>query len=116
MGDTSRQRQDHARCPSCDSDRRLRSKSSPDVTVPTQRWWKSSGNRILKEANVRRYHYDSHHQLRQHIAAFLDVYNFASRLNTLKGFTPFECICAAWTKEPDCFRLDPIQLTPALHT
>ena len=30
-------------------------------------------NRTLKEATVRRYHYDSHDQLRHHLAAFLDV-------------------------------------------
>ena len=33
-----------------------------------------------KEATVRRYHYDSHHQLRQHMQIFLDAYNFAKRL------------------------------------
>ena len=36
-------------------------------------------NRTLKEATVRRYHYDSH-QLRQHMQIFLDAYNFAERL------------------------------------
>ena len=30
-------------------------------------------NRTFKEATVRRYHYDSHDQLRQHLAAFLDA-------------------------------------------
>jgi len=37
-------------------------------------------NRTLKEATVRRYHYDSYHQLRQHMQIFLDAYNFAQRL------------------------------------
>jgi hypothetical protein len=46
-----------------------------------------------KEATVRRYHYDSHHQLRQHIQTFLDAYNFAKRLKTLNGLTPFESVC-----------------------
>jgi transposase InsO family protein len=44
-------------------------------------------NRTLKEATVRRYHYDSHDQLRAHLAAFVDAYNFAKRLKTLKGLT-----------------------------
>ena len=61
-------------------------------------------NRTLKEATVRRYHYDSHHQLRQHIQTFLDAYNFAKRLKTLNGLTPFESICKAWTKEPNRFK------------
>ena len=42
----------------------------------------------------------SHHQLGQHIQTFLDAYNFAKRLKTLNGLTPFESVCKAWTKEP----------------
>ena len=68
-------------------------------------------NRTLKEATVRRYHYDTHDQLRDHLDDFLDAYNFAKRLKTLKGLTPFEFICKAWTKEPDRFSFDPIHLT-----
>src|SRR5262249_4220799 len=52
-------------------------------------------NGTLKEATVRRYHYDSHHQLRQHMQIFLDAYNFAKRLKTLNGLTPFESVCKA---------------------
>jgi transposase InsO family protein len=73
-------------------------------------------NRTLKQATVRRYHYDSHNQLRQHLATFLDAYNFAKRLKTLKGLTPFESVCKAWTNEPDRFKHEPIQLTPGLHS
>lgn len=73
-------------------------------------------NRTLKEAAIRRYHYDSHDQLRQHLAAFLDAYNFAKCLKTLKGLTPFESICKVWTKEPDRFKHKPIQLTSGLHS
>jgi hypothetical protein len=72
-------------------------------------------NRTLKEATVRRYHDDSHDQLRQHLGAFLDAYNFGKRLKTLNGLTPFEFICVVWTKEPDRFRLDPTRFTPGLH-
>ncbi len=35
--------------------------------------------RTLKEATVRRYPYDSHGQLREHLAAFLAVYNFCEK-------------------------------------
>ena len=73
-------------------------------------------NHTFKEATVRRYHYDSHHQLRQHIQTFLDAYNFAKRLKTLNGLTPFESICKAWTKEPNRFKYDPVHLTSGLHT
>ena len=41
-------------------------------------------NRTLKEASVKRYHYSSHEQLRGHLQTFVDAYNFAKRLKTLK--------------------------------
>jgi catechol 2,3-dioxygenase-like lactoylglutathione lyase family enzyme len=39
-------------------------------------------NRTLKEATVRRYHYETHHQPEDRLAAFLDAYNLAKRLKT----------------------------------
>lgn len=47
-------------------------------------------NRTLKEATVRRYHYATNRQLADHLAAFLEAYNFAKRLKTLRGLTPYE--------------------------
>jgi len=73
-------------------------------------------NRTLKEATVRRYHYETHDQLESHLAVFLDAYNFARRLKTLRGLTPYEAICKAWTDEPDRFRSDPVHLTSGLNT
>jgi len=46
----------------------------------------------------------------------LDGYNFARRLKTLCGLTPYEAICTAWANEPDRFRRDPIHLTSGLNT
>lgn len=43
-------------------------------------------------------------------------YNFAKRLKTLSGLTPFDTIYKVWTKEPARFKYDPIQPTPGLHT
>src|SRR4029450_410564 len=63
-------------------------------------------NRTLKDATVRRYPYASHDELRAHLALFLDAYNHARRLKALRGFTPYEFICQAWTREPERFRLD----------
>jgi transposase InsO family protein len=45
-------------------------------------------NRTVKEARVRRCHYDSHEKLHSHLADFVAAYNFAKRLKTLKGLTP----------------------------
>jgi transposase-like protein len=52
-------------------------------------------NRTLKEATVQRYYYESHEQLRAHLADFLAAYNFAKRLKTLRGLTPHEYVCNA---------------------
>ena len=49
-------------------------------------------NRTIKEATVKRYHYDSHEQLRQHLNNFVAAYNFGRRLKTLKGLTPYEIL------------------------
>ena len=73
-------------------------------------------NRTIKDATVKRYHYDSHEQLRRHLADFLDAYNFARRLKTLSGLTPYEYICKIWTSQPDRFIVDPIHQMPGLNT
>ncbi|HEY9422820.1 MAG TPA: IS481 family transposase [Thermoanaerobaculia bacterium] len=73
-------------------------------------------NRTIKEATVRRYYYDSHDQLRQHLADFVAAYNFARRLKTLRGLTPYEAICSAWTKQPERFSLNPLHQMPGLNT
>ena len=57
-------------------------------------------NRTIKEATVKRYHYDTHERPESDLANFVDAYNFARRLKTLKGLTPYEFIAKAWTKEP----------------
>jgi transposase InsO family protein len=49
-------------------------------------------NRTSKEATVKRYHYDTHEQLKTHLGDFINAYNFARRLKTLKGLTPYEYI------------------------
>ena len=81
------------------------------LTKPNHPWTNGQVermNRTLKEATVRRYHYETHDQLREHLDTFLAAYNFAKRLKTLKGLTPYEYICKRWTENPDQFRLDPI--------
>jgi hypothetical protein len=68
-------------------------------------------NRTLKDATVRRYSYDSHDQLRGHLSGFLAAYNFARRLKTLHGLTPYEYICKTWTEPPHRFITDPTHYT-----
>ena len=57
-------------------------------------------NRTIKGATVKRYHYDSHDQIRQHLGDFVAACNFGRRLNTLRGLTPNEAICKARRREP----------------
>ena len=73
-------------------------------------------NRTIKEATVQRYHYDRHDQLEAHLADFITAYNFAQRLKTLKGLTPYEYICKCWTSQPERFQLNPLQQMPGLNT
>ena len=47
-------------------------------------------NRTIKEATVKRYHYRTHEQFRIHLSDFVAAYNFARRLKTLRGLTPYE--------------------------
>jgi hypothetical protein len=42
-------------------------------------------NRTIKDATTKRYHYGSHAPHETHLAPFLDAYNHARRLKTLKG-------------------------------
>ena len=69
-------------------------------------------NRTIKDATVKRFYYESHDQLRQYLADFVAAYNFARRLKTLRGLTPYEAICKAWTEEPSRFIQDPHHQIP----
>ncbi len=89
------------------------------LTKPNHPWTNGQVermNRTIKEATVKRYHYDGHHQLRTHLADFIAAYNFAKRLKALQGLTPYESICKLWTEKPDRFRLDPTHQMPGLYT
>ena len=89
------------------------------LTKPNHPWTNGQVermNRTLKEATVYRYYYDTHQQLRDHLATFLMAYNFAKRLKTLKGLTPYEFICQQWQKQPERFTHDPSHHTLGLYT
>ena len=89
------------------------------LTKPNHPWTNGQverKNRTIKDATVKRFHYETQVQLRTHRADFLAAYNFARRLKTLSGLTPYEYICKIWTSEPDRFILDPIHQMPGLNT
>ena len=88
------------------------------LTKPNHPWTNGQVermNRTLKEATVKRYHYGSHAELREHLRAFLLAYNFAKRLKTLRGLTPYEFICAEWERSPGRFVRDPTHDTLGLY-
>jgi transposase InsO family protein len=73
-------------------------------------------NRTIKDATVKRFHYDSHDQLRRHLDDFVAAHNFGKRLKRLRGLTPYEFICKAWADEPNRFILNPLHQMPGLNT
>lgn len=44
-------------------------------------------NRTIRQATVKRYYYETHQQLNEHLKLFPSAYNFARRLRTLGGLT-----------------------------
>ena len=98
-------------CAQNDIDHRLTKPKHPWTNGQVERM-----NRTIKEATVKRFYYETHDQLRSHLADFVAAYNFAKRLKTLKGLTPYEAICKIWTKEPERFTLNPLQQMPGLNT
>ena len=88
------------------------------LTQPNHPWTNGQVermNRTIKEATVKRFFYDTHEQLKAHLSDFIAAYNFARRLKTLRGLTPYEAICKLWIHDPDRFTLDPIHQMPGLN-
>jgi transposase InsO family protein len=100
---------EHA-CARLDIDHRLTKPKHPWTNGQVERM-----NRSLKDATVKRYYYETHDQLRTHLDDFVIAYNFARRLKTLQGLTPYEYICRTWTKEPERFTVNPLQQMPGLN-
>jgi len=72
-------------------------------------------NRTLKDATVKRFYYQTHLQLKEHMQTFLMAYNFAKRLKTLRGLTPYQFLCQQWQKTPLRFTINPSQHTVGLN-
>ena len=90
-------------CAKNDIDHRLTKPCHPWTNGQVERM-----NRTIKEATVRLYHYDSHQQLQSHLQDFIAAYNFAKRLKSLKGFTPFEYTSKCWSINPKLFTINPL--------
>ena len=99
-----------AACADLDIEHRLTKPMHPGTNGQVERM-----NRTIKDATVRRYHYDDHAQFERHLLDFIAAYNFGRRLKTLKGLTPYEFICKKWVAEPYRFNLNPLQQMPGLN-
>lgn len=89
------------------------------LTQPNHPWTNGQVermNRTLKDATVHRYHYQTHQQLKTHLDTFIMAYNFAKRLKTLQGLTPYEFLCQQWQQHPEYFLSDPSHHTLGLYT
>ncbi|MDR0631888.1 MAG: IS481 family transposase, partial [Holosporaceae bacterium] len=83
------------------------------LTQPAHPWTNGQVermNKTIKEATVKRYYYSSHDKLHEHMKAFICAYNFAKRLKTLKGLTPYEFIVNSWENSPQLFKINPFLL------
>jgi len=106
-GETFRAHSFESACARNDIDHRLTKPRHPWTNGQVERM-----SRTIKDATVKRYHYDSHAQLRAHLTDFVSAYNFARRLKTLRGLTPYEAICKAGSAEPSRFRSNPLHEMP----
>ena len=98
-------------CAVSDIDDRLTKPKHPWTNGQVERM-----NRTIKDATVKRYFYETHDQLRMHLRDFVDAYNFARRLKTLKGPTSYEFVCKAWTSQPKRFKINPLHKSPGLNS
>ena len=89
------------------------------LTKPNHPWTNGQIERTrrpIKDATVKRFHYDEHDQLRTLLAVVMAAYNFAHGLKTLGGLTPYKYICKIRTSEPDRVIPTPINQMPGLNT
>ena len=89
------------------------------LTLPAHPWTNGQVermNKTIKEATVHRYYYESRDQLREHLKAFINAYNFAKRLKTLHCLTPWEFIIKPWTSHLALFKIKPNPYKQGLNT
>src|SRR5271167_4375889 len=71
------------------------------LTKPNHPWTNGQVERMntsIKDATLQPSFYDAHEQLKTHLTDVRRAYNFARRLKTLKGLTPYEYLCKLWTQ------------------
>ena len=69
-------------------------------------------NRTIKEATIKKYYYDNHKKLQNHLNTFLNAYNYAQPLKVLRGATPYEKVLVYLSTLDDESKINPIYLSP----
>jgi len=64
-------------------------------------------NKMLKEATIKKYHYENVDYLKAHLQIFLLYYNFQKQLKALKYKTPWQMIEECYDLEPERFSRNP---------
>lgn len=91
-------------CADLDSEHLLIQQAQPWMNGQVERM-----NRTMKDAMVKRYHYEDRAPLRQYLDYVIAANDFGRRLKILKGLTPYAVICKQWAREPEPFKYDPLR-------
>ena len=73
-------------------------------------------NRTIKDATVKKYHYDTVQQLKQHLYDFINAYNYSKPLKALKFKTPIEFMIKIYHTNSKIFYKNPYHDLMGLNT
>ena len=73
-------------------------------------------NRTIKDATVKKYHYDTVQQLKQHLYDFINAYNYSKPLKALKFKTPIEFMIKIYDTNNKIFYKNPYHDLMGLNT
>lgn len=72
-------------------------------------------NQTIKKATVKTYHYQTIAQFKEHLYHFINAYNYAKKLKTLRFLTPMQKILDEYKKMPHLFHANPTHYSTGLN-
>lgn len=72
-------------------------------------------NKKIKAHTTKKYHYDSAESLKEHLMAYMLVYNFQRKLKALKYKSPYDKIIEIYEQKSELFNFNPLQKTVGLN-
>ena len=73
-------------------------------------------NKTIKQTTVDKYYYKDYDSLQKHLKLFLNAYNYAKHLRSLKGNSPFEELCLFYHKHKVLYNFYPIHKSSGPYT